>query len=325
MTTNVALTFDIEFNINGAFVDPVKNKPRGKDSLLCDAGERDFGLTRILDILDYHRVRATFFIEALQTAWFGLDEMGDIARLIHGRGHEIQLHLHPVWLQFENPQWREATRLNPPQTATHDSLTAVSPDRAQEIIERGLETFEQWDIPRPTAIRTGSLIIERPIYPLFRQCGFKISSSVGLGIYQPEDEELHLHTSPRIIDGVLEIPVSSFLGADQLLRRSLRLATIIGMGKQEQNKLLDRCRKSGTDNLVVLSHVSEFFRRGAEGQVIAVKGSVPKLEQLCGTVSGTNGFHSATISEIASRSAHPPPSDSIPVVPRLTSFARVIG
>jgi len=325
MTTNVAITFDIEFNINGAFADPERNKPRGKSGLLCASGERDIGINRILDILDHHHVRATFFVEALQTAWFGLDEMGDIVQLIDSRGHEIQLHLHPVWLQFENPQWRETTRLRPPQTATHDSLVTVSAERAREIIERGLEVFQKWSLPRPTAIRTGSLIIERSIYPVFKQCGFDISSSVGLGIHQPADRQLHLYTNPQEIDGVLEIPVTSYLGADQMLRRSLRLATIIGMGKQEQNALLESCQKSGGSSIVVLSHVSEFFRRGVNEEVVSIRGSIPKLEQLCGTTSGTRNFRSVTISDIARDYSHSSVSDRVPVVSRFTSFSRVLG
>ena len=103
-------------------------------------------------------------METLQSAWFGLSEMGDLAHKIRDGGHELQLHLHPVWLIFDNDKWRETVIQQIPESRIHDSLAAVSSERACEIITRGLDVFKQWELPAPTAIRTGSLITERQLY-----------------------------------------------------------------------------------------------------------------------------------------------------------------
>ncbi len=185
MSTDIAITFDIEFDINGAFANPDRFKPTGREAIVFRDKGSDPGLGQILDILDHYGIRATFFVETAQVAWFGSDEMGDIARMIHARGHEVQLHLHPVWLQFLNDQWRELTKRDPPVPMKHDSLPAMSEADARDIINHGIKTFEDWQLPAPMAIRTGSLITERRLYRLFAQCGLTISSSVGLGLYQP--------------------------------------------------------------------------------------------------------------------------------------------
>src|SRR6056297_788059 len=152
MRTRVAVTFDIEFDINGAFSSPGTRNPRGAVSVIGGA-EKPSGLPVILDILDRHGMRATFFVEALQTSWFGPEEMGSIAGLLQSRGHEIQLHLHPVWLLFDNPDWAAHVARKQPQTNIDDSLINLSRDRATEIIERGKAIFTAWGLPGPTAIR----------------------------------------------------------------------------------------------------------------------------------------------------------------------------
>ncbi len=113
-------------------------------------------------------------------------------------------------------------------------------------------------LPAPTAVRTGSLIMDRALYKVFAEAGLTVSSSVGCGIYQPSDSELNLYSAPRIVDGVMEIPVTSYWGSGPLMLRRKRLATVIGMGKWEQRVLLELARKSGAECLVILSHVNEF-------------------------------------------------------------------
>ncbi len=44
MSLNVAITFDIEFSINGAFAEPGKRRPLGRESLICRIEGREGGL-----------------------------------------------------------------------------------------------------------------------------------------------------------------------------------------------------------------------------------------------------------------------------------------
>ncbi|MGB3745233.1 MAG: hypothetical protein WBD11_12015, partial [Xanthobacteraceae bacterium] len=53
------------------------------------------GLGFFLESLAEFGARATFFVETLQTAYFGDEPMGGIARRIAAAGHDVQLHLHP--------------------------------------------------------------------------------------------------------------------------------------------------------------------------------------------------------------------------------------
>lgn len=323
MITDVAITFDIEFDINGAFSTPDTRQPLGRQGLICNVNGRDIGLGAILDCLAAHDVRATFFVEALQSVWFGLSEMGDVAAQIQERGHEVQLHVHPVWLLFEQDDWQARARRDPPMTARHDALAALPPDNARRALQKALDVFAAWKLPAPEAIRTGNLLVETTLYPLFYELGLRVSSSVGMGLNRPQGEALHLFSGPATIAGVTEIPVTSFAGADALMRRQVRLATLIGLGRREQRALLNLSHDRELPFLVLLSHVSEFFGYGSDGSGRENRLTHSKLEQLCATIGASTGLRAATISEIAERlQREGARNDALMEIPRVASAFR---
>ncbi|WP_162300102.1 polysaccharide deacetylase family protein [Kineobactrum sediminis] len=325
MTTHVAVTFDIEFDINGTFAAPRTRTPQGAISLTGQPGQPS-GLPVILDILDHHGVRATFFVEALQASWFGLEEMGRIVELLSACGHEIQLHLHPAWLIFDKPDWISHIGREPPRAAVHDTLINLSHERVTEIIQRGKAAFVAWGQPEPVALRTGSLFMERHLYSIFRASGLTVSSSVGLGIHQPEDHAMKLFQRPRLLDGVLEIPVSSYIGTDHLLRHKTRLATLIGMGLREQRTWLAQAAAEETPVLVLLSHASEFHKpKSVDGSYQRNTLTERKFEQLCHQLTQSPSLKPVTISEIATTLGDCIESVDTPIVlPREASFLRFL-
>lgn len=325
MTTDVALTFDIEFDVNGTFGGYPHRKPAGAERFSIGSNNGGLsGLDRILQSLAAHDIRATFFIETLQTAWFGMEEMGAVAQKIASAGHELQLHLHPVWLLFDDPHWQEKYARNPPRARTHDSLVPLDADRCIEIISRGLGVFREWNLPAPTVVRTGSLVIEPHLYRSFARCGLRFSSSVGLGIYLPRVDSLHRYSTPWTVDGVMELPLTSFIGVDPALRRKTRLATVIGMGRAEQRAVLRAAAQAGAPYVMILSHVSEFLRE-KNGRLQADSLTASKFESLCRLAREDAGYRPVTVSEIAASISATQPTHDIHIeVPRLASVSRLV-
>ena len=110
MITEVAITVDVEFNIGGAFAEPSSRRPVGIESVECRVDGEPAGLNYILDTLERHGLRGVFFVEVMNTCYFGDLPMGEIARAIHSRGHDVQLHLHPCWAAFAHPDWQQRVR-----------------------------------------------------------------------------------------------------------------------------------------------------------------------------------------------------------------------
>ena len=99
----VCITVDTEFSIGGNFDNPAFT-PVAEPMVLGPVGGKEQGLGFLLDSLAEFGHRATFFVETLQTAYFGGERMGSIARRIAASGHDVQLHLHPCWLHYEQPE-----------------------------------------------------------------------------------------------------------------------------------------------------------------------------------------------------------------------------
>src|SRR3546814_21184498 len=53
-------------------------------------------------MLRSHGLEATFFIETAHTRYFGKKAMAGYAERLIAAGQDVQLHLHPMWLNYEN-------------------------------------------------------------------------------------------------------------------------------------------------------------------------------------------------------------------------------
>lgn len=274
MTTQVCLTVDVEFDIAGTFMEPDRLRPVGRESVLCSVDGSDQGLGFILRTLESHGFHGVFFIETLNTCYFGEGPMGEIAREIAGRGHDVGLHLHPVWTLFLDPNWKELARRQPIGASVHDSMAALDSAKVKELIERGLDTFSRWGLPPPSAVRAGSLMAGRNIYRTMFELDLHLASNVGFAIYLPKDASLQLYGGRHIIDGVMELPVTSFVDWGRGRLTHWKLLTVTGVAAPETRALLRSARRSGVSPVVLLTHASEYFERPW------VNGGTPRLNQL---------------------------------------------
>ena len=133
------------------------------------------------------------------------------------------------------------------------------------LVSTARRVFARWGLPEPCAFRAGNLRVDRRIYAALARHGIRLSSNVGVGIHRPADPALDLTGGRHWIDGVLEVPVTSY--------RDLRLGrwqhwktfTIVGTGAREAEELLARAAEIGAGSLVILTHPSEFVKRVGDG------------------------------------------------------------
>ena len=79
--TEVCFSVDTEFSIGGNFEDP-NLSPIAERMVLGTIDGKEHRLGFLLDVFRKFGVQATFFVEALQAAYFGDEPMGGIARRI---------------------------------------------------------------------------------------------------------------------------------------------------------------------------------------------------------------------------------------------------
>src|SRR5262249_35577838 len=119
----------------------------GAPMVTLAADGQEFGLGFILETLNAFGVTATFFVEALNYCYFGDEPMASLAERILEAGHDVQLHLHPCWLYFRDPLWRQSLGDLQPS----DSCAGRSEAELDEMISLGLAAFARWGVPRPVA------------------------------------------------------------------------------------------------------------------------------------------------------------------------------
>lgn len=253
--TAVVLSVDVEFSIAGCFADP-RLDPAGEEVVRCRIDGRSHGIGFLTRTLERHGLRGTFFVEAMQSHFFGDPPMGAIARELHTAGHDVQLHIHPCWRAFADPDWRDRVRTDPPG----DAMAGRDVAESTAMIEEGLAIVERWDVPRPVAFRSGSLSADRALYRAIRAAGLRLASNLGIAVYPPDDPSLQLAGGRHWIEDVLEVPILTYDDVRLGGWRHRKNLTVCGCSFPEMRSLLESARRERVDTVVLLTHPFEFAK-----------------------------------------------------------------
>lgn len=321
MTTHVHITVDTEFNIGGAFAAPHTRRPVGAESVYCEVDGRSEGLGYLLRTLDNHGLRGTFFVEALNTAYFGDAPMGRIAAELHAHGQDVQLHLHPCWTYFLHDDWAERLERDPP----NDDITRRSVEEIATLIRAGADTFARWGLPDPKVLRTGGLRVGRSVYQAMRECGLPMASNIGLGVYRPAEAELCLYAECHAIEGIMELPVTTYSDFRLGSRIHHKTLTITGTSWPEMRTLLQRARAAELSDVVILTHPFEFVkhRDATYRELYRDRVNQRRLSRLCAFLAEEPGFRAVTMSERIG-SCQPRDRNPLLTVPPAYALGRII-
>jgi SAM-dependent methyltransferase len=120
MSRRLMITVDVEAQPARAARDHVKRLIWG------EYPEGRGGIGEMMDIADLHGAPIVMFLDYCERALYGNDIL-DVAREVHRRGHDLQIHSHPEFLSADF--WTERG-LNPPV-----SINTASEDQASALVE----------------------------------------------------------------------------------------------------------------------------------------------------------------------------------------------
>jgi len=249
----VCITVDTEFSIGGNFDNP-DLPPIAEPIVLGEIDGKEHGLGFLLDSFSEFGVCATFFVEAMQTAYFGCEPMGGIARRITKAEQDVQLHLHPCWLYYESALAPHQKR--PP----NDSCAGRDDAELDYFFQFGLSAFSRWGLPKPTVVRAGNFEVDVNFYRAAARSGITLSSSIALPVYCPAVHPRVFLRSKCRIEQVLEFPVSCYsypLGRS----RQLRPLAITACSSAEILSALCQAREYGISPVIILTHPQEYVKR----------------------------------------------------------------
>jgi hypothetical protein len=306
MRTKVFITIDTEFSIGGSFADPLNKRPIGAQSVLCEVKHRSEGLGFLLETFRVNDIRATFFIEALQTEVFGDQPMGDVARSIARAGHDVQLHLHPVWTYFERSDWQQHLAVEQPTDSMHGRSLA----ELTTWMQRGIDTFARWGLPRPTALRTGNLMVDRNVYRAMSIVGLCVGSNVARALFEPDEHALRFNSGMHAVEGITEIPVLSYTGLKVGRWNERKSLTITGTSTAEVVSLLQCAHRARTPAVVLLTHCHEFVKGDFRADLKVNKLNQGRLVELCRFLAKARDlFDVTTMDRVAAGTGLDPAAD----------------
>jgi hypothetical protein len=254
--TNVFITVDTEHSIGGAFANPAL-KPVGNDRRIYGriAG-REYGIPLIMDIADRYGLKITFFVEVFNKYFFGEDETRQVVETILRRGHDVQLHLHPNYLNFT---------LDRPQDLQFSDLIGDYPlERQIEMLQEARQTLESYGAPHVTAFRAGCYGANADTLKALADSGFLIDSSynvafIGGPCLMPEWGI----NDVQFRDGVFEFPVTNFVECSGLRSRRAKPLDVNGVSFEEMRHVLRSSAKGdGPCAITVILHSFSFVRPG---------------------------------------------------------------
>ena len=261
MSLEVVISVDVEFSAGGAF-ERADAEPVGARNVDCPVGGASGGIGFILDTLEAHGLAGVFFVETLQSFRFGDEPMARIAQAIRARGHDVQLHAHPFWLAFRDPDWRARCKGGAPC----DSFARLSDASIDEALREALAAFRRICGGEPVAFRAGNLAVDERIYACLARVGIDVASNIGVGVHAPPAASLFVTGGRHRVGGCVEVPVASYPDVDVAGIRRWKTFTIAGTGAREARQWLQSAARGGIGPLVVLTHPAEFVRGSIESR-----------------------------------------------------------
>jgi hypothetical protein len=322
MPTNVFITIDTEHSIGGALrgqgLSPVGNER----VIFGRIGGKFYGIPLMMDIADRFGLRLTFFLEVFNHHHFGQGASREVCEYILSRNHEVQLHLHPAYLNFSLPDPSEKKYSD--LIGNYDLATQV------EFFEEGCCLLEQYGAPRPKAFRAGCFGSNLDTLLALAKTGFAVDCSynpayVGKSCLLPEIEGNEV----RSWNGIREYPVTGFKEVSYL-RASRKMALDInGASFAEIRWLLLHAHAQGLRNVTIIAH-SFSFLRSYDVQYRKVKPrktAIKRFEKLCAFLAEHHGqFNVKTFGEITADDQSVGPegkSVPLPTMPSHLSVGRL--
>lgn len=250
---DVFFTVDVEIwcdgwkNIDAKFPKAFQQYVYGKTS------KGEFGLRYQLKKLKEHGLLGVFFVEPLFAMRFGIEPLAEIVGLINEYGQEVQLHMHPEWVdEAKTPVLSELYRKRP-------FMRDFSLKDQTSLIATGARLIEEAGGGRVNAFRAGSFGFNVDTLRALAANNIPFDSSYNASYFGEESglapNEILLE--PLDVFGVSEYPMTVFDDGT----RALRHAQLGAISAREMEGLMRLSLQKQRSMFMILSHNFELLNR----------------------------------------------------------------
>jgi hypothetical protein len=243
--TRVYITVDTETSLGGAWRNPAYTPLPLERSVFGKIGSKYYGIPLIMDILEEFGFRGTFFTEVFCSYLVGADDVAKACRLISDRGHDCQLHLHPVFRLYRDYQQGGPRR-------EMDLMFQFPLQEQRELIGEGVDLFRKLAGKPPRAYRAGGYGAAETTLAALQEHGVAIDSSYNLAyLGQSCGFDARDLNAPVKIHSVYEFPVTVFRVQGASGYKPLEISAV---SANEILSAISALRKAGCRDVVLILH-----------------------------------------------------------------------
>jgi len=216
----------------------------------------DFGLPYTLQVLREHGLKGVFFVEPLFSTRFGSQPLEEIVGLIREGGQEIQLHLHPEWVdESAEPLLENIER-------KRQFLRYYTRNEQEILVAAGKRLVAQAGGGECTAFRAGSFGFNRDTLAALAANAIRFDSSYNASRFGLDSGVApgQLMVDTFECDGVYEYPMTVFDGGTRYLRHT----QITACSHREMEGLLWQALDARRRSFMVLFHNFELLNRAKD-------------------------------------------------------------
>ncbi len=252
MKTRVYITTDVECaeerNVGGN-----RLPPQGFDVRVWgrfDNQDEDLGIGLIMRELEAEGLRGTFYTEVFGSHYFGRDRLAEAVSAMVARGHDVQLHTHPIQRVAD---WRTRGLAPAP-----DNIADYPVSQQVELLGEGIEILESCGVPKGTvtSFRAGHFGASNDTWDAMAQARLVVSSNFNPSYFTKNCKMRFDGASPGLFDtgrGVWELPISNFRSG----RGRFRHVQIAAISLEETKRFLLDSHDRGITEVTVVTHSFE--------------------------------------------------------------------
>ena len=296
---DVYLTIDTECSMGGAWNSPGVEPVGPERAILGRAGAHRYGTPLIMDILEAHGLRGVFFAEMFASAVVGDAPLAEAYREIRARGHDVQLHLHPVFHYYAG---LERGRISADQVPSPIDQIGTQPLETQiGLIEEGMSIFDRLVGGPPMAFRAGNYAASDATLAALDKLGFRYDSSFNAAYHGTSCRI----SGPRSINApweagsLWEVPVTVFTTGAGRFRR-MKPLEISAVSFLEIRRVLEQAERLAMGTVTMILHSFSLFK-AADAQLSRLRPDrlvIRRLRRLCGYLAAHRArFRVRTFSE----------------------------
>jgi len=255
----VFFTVDTECSLGGAWENPGQKPVRPERAILGKIGSEYYGTPRIMDILEKHDLQGIFFVEVFAGLNGLKDELAGTYEQIVRRGHDAELHLHPIQYYYRQ---REDGELDAAQLPAAKDMIGVLPlPRQVELLKKGILLFREMVGKTPMAFRAGNFGASTTTLDALQEVGIRLDSSFNAAYV---GEACTIDSGGAINRAwqhgtVWEVPITTFETGSWGLQ-SWKQLNINAVSLWEMKNVLEQAERIGLTAVTFIAHSFSLFK-----------------------------------------------------------------